>query len=280
VTIPESAPWYPAPVAPAAPPSRHRRTGLLVVLIIVAAVVLTFGGIAIVERLVKTPSAFPHGVYATALFTVGPNPTPQQVRDAAATLEADIAHLGGSSVQSAIHGMKVEIGVLRDEGGVLVPIATGRRLTPQVALLSVIGTGPLQQQAKLGEDCYDGGYVFCDPDRQTVGVPGETFLHGPDLADATATADGQTGMWSVNVSFTDDKKRFYTQAFRAQTGTTLATFAVQLDEDVWSLTPFTKDYALKPEGRIPNLTEVEAKRIAAVLRLSRSKVQLEGDITL
>lgn len=252
----------------------------MVVLIIVAALLLALGGVAIVARLVQTPSAFPHDTYATALFTVGPDPTPQQVRDAAATLEADIAHLGGSSVQSAIHGSKVEIAVLIDERDVLVPIATRRRLTPRVALISVTGTGALQQEAKLGEDCYDGGYVFCDPDRKTVGIPGETFMHGDLLGDATAVADAQGGTWSVKLSFTGDNKRFYTQAFRAQTGTTLATFAIQLDAGTWSLTPLTKDYALKPEGRIPNLTEVEAKRIAAALRLSRSTVELEGDITL
>lgn len=274
---PESPPWSVVPAAPTAPPPRRSNRALWIVLTILLALVLTGGIVAVVERLVQTPSAFDHHIYATAVFTISPQPTAQQVRDAAGTLEADVAHLGGSNVQSAIHGSKVEIAVPRDEGDSLVPMAT-RRLTPRVALVQVDGSGALQQQAKLGEDCYDGGYVFCDPDRENVGVIGYTYFHGQYVADATAAADPQGGTWSVTVSFTNTGKSVYTQAVKDQTGGKLLAYAIQLDEGPWSLTPFTADHALKPDGRIPNLTEVEAKRIAAALRLSRSQVELTGEL--
>jgi preprotein translocase subunit SecD len=274
VTTPNQA----QPVAQPSPPpipagTRRRRSRPLVIVVVavVALAVIVVVGNA-VQRHLDPPGALPD--LDTFTFTVGPHPTKQQVRDAADVLEADVTHLGGSGVRSAIRGDTIEVGVPEGQIEALVPVQ-GRRLRPVITLRLMNGTDHNSDVPAIGQECAgEYGPIFCDADRTGIGTPGTTYLTGTDVADATAAADPQTGTWSVTVTFTGQGKQRYAQAIQAQGPYGLLAYAVQLDTQAWALAPLSLPYAVKADGRIPNLTQDQARRIAAVLRLCRTPVEI------
>jgi hypothetical protein len=240
--------------------------------VLVLLAVIVVGGNAI-QRHFDPPSAFPAD-WSTITFTVSPQPSAQQLDDAADTLLADVAHLDGSGVESALHGSKIEIGVPQDQADALTAVQ-GRRLRPTVALRLMHGTDVNPNVPELGQECRGtDGPFFCDAPRTGYGLPTDSFLTGADLAGASAAADAQTGTWSVAVSFTAAGRERYAEAIQAQGPYGLTAYAVKLDTDPWALTPLQLPYAPKADGRITNLSEVQAKRIAAVLRLCRTPVEI------
>ena len=277
--LPGSTP--PPGVAPA-----KRRGGSRLTLIIIVVVVLALAAFILMKFVGgPSPSPFPDG-WTGASWKAPASATPAQVDDAASMLQYYFVHLGAREVDTHVDGHTIHVG-MPDEYNKAIISELGRRMSSTTSLRILISSDSTandqwNQNLGVGDPCNTQSQpgVYCSGDRSIIGQFGPEIVSGASIADATAVSSG--GTWSVSIQFTVPGARqiAYVKS-QAKKGTTWAMvfLATVESEDTFALTPMETRVGVAMQGTtgtVSGLTELQAKDVAATLRLSRHPITLEG----
>jgi hypothetical protein len=268
------------PAAPTPSGGSHLVRNLLVAL---SVIVLTVAITAVVARLVRGGgSPFPAGWFTTE-WTMSPSPTAAQADDAGQMVLAELAHLGDPSARYVVDGDKLRVGTPTAHDTALNSLYA-LALRPEAALRGLVRSGPTSQDpinATLGdgEPCNDHSRkdIACSADRTVIGQFGQEWLDGADIADATASQAG--GEWSVTVRFTPAGAGEFANAVKIESGRELVFLITVVSTETWALTPMLGGHGMRAgaagQGVVTGLTQDEARRVAATLRLCRKPIELK-----